>query len=91
VGAEIYAEAIPIHDDLRAIGGELSKDPLDFALSGGEDYELLFSISTDKVPVLTKANASFNKIGKITERNKGRRLVTTDGDRKLPGGYDHFI
>ncbi|MGD9221709.1 MAG: thiamine-phosphate kinase [Desulfobacteraceae bacterium] len=91
VGAEIYAEAIPIHDDLRAIGGELSKDPLDFALSGGEDYELLFSISEDKVPILTKANASFHKVGKITEKNKGRRLVTADGKRKLPGGYDHFI
>jgi thiamine-monophosphate kinase len=90
VGAEIYAEAIPIHDDLRAIGDELGKDPLDFALSGGEDYELLFSISTDKVPILSKANLSFHEVGKITEKQDGRRLVTAGGERKLPGGYDHF-
>ena len=91
VGAEIYAEAIPIHDDLRAIGDELGKDPVDFALSGGEDYELLFSISADKVPILSKADVSFHKVGKITEKKDGRLLVTAGGKRKLPGGYDHFI
>jgi thiamine-monophosphate kinase len=90
VGAEIYAEAIPINDDLRAIGDELGKDPVDFALSGGEDYELLFSISADKVPILGKADVSFHKVGKITEKKDGLWLVTTGGKRKLPGGYDHF-
>jgi thiamine-monophosphate kinase len=90
VGAEIYAEAIPVHEDLRAIAGQLGKDPLDVALTGGEDYELLFSIAPDKMAMLNETEFKFHPVGKITKPAQGPRLVNAEGQQKLPGGYDHF-
>lgn len=92
VDAEIYADAIPLHDDVRAAGAELGMDPIDFAIGGGEDFELLFSISEDKVPELTKSGLSFFSVGKITENKKeGPMLITAGGKRLLTGGYDHWL
>ena len=90
VGAEIYADAIPIHEDVKIMSDHLGRDPVDFALCGGEDYELLFSIPEDKIPTLKETGYSFYKIGKVTKLEKGLHLVSADGKRMLPGGYDHF-
>lgn len=90
VGAEVLAAAVPIHDDVRAAGKELEIDPLDFALYGGEDFELLFSISEDNVPALIKTGISCHTVGRITEEKEEPRWVAADGARPLAGGFDHF-
>jgi thiamine-monophosphate kinase len=90
VGAEIYAEAIPLHDDVRAAGKALGTDPVDFAISGGEDYELLFSISEDNLAALYDTGLSCHMVGKITAKKTGSILVGPHGRQPLPGGYNHF-
>jgi thiamine-monophosphate kinase len=44
VGATLYAEQLPLSPSLVAYGRRTRQDPLHFALAGGEDYELLFTV-----------------------------------------------
>ena len=48
VGARVWADRLPLSDAARAVAEALGKDPLEWALSGGEDYELLFTAPPDK-------------------------------------------
>ncbi|MHB8880064.1 MAG: thiamine-phosphate kinase [Thermodesulfovibrionales bacterium] len=83
VGARIYAEKLPLSRELISAAAYLKKDPLDFALGGGEDYELLFTSATKKI-------AGASCIGEITK--SGIRVVDHDGSkREISGkGYQHF-
>ena len=85
VGAEIEAEAIP-----RAQVG-LGKKPvaLEFALHGGDDYELLFT-SAAAIPAQV-AGVRVTRIGRTT-RSAGMRLIGEDGKQQplQPGGWEHF-
>ena len=85
VGAEIEAEAIP-----RAQAGTGKKRvELEFALHGGDDYELLFA-SAKAVPSRV-AGVRVTRIGRTT-RSAGMRLIGGDGAwRPLKaGGWEHF-
>ncbi|MBI5746780.1 MAG: thiamine-phosphate kinase [Nitrospirae bacterium] len=94
VGAELFLDKIPISAPLRRYAARVGASPLRFALSGGEDYELLLTASkasTQKVvcsPLLTKTGVSV--IGRIT-KHKGIKWA---GDYKIEEdflkGYDHF-
>lgn len=94
VGAELFLDKIPISASLRRYAARVGASPLRFALSGGEDYELLFTASkasTQKVvssPLLNETGISV--IGRIT-KDKGIRWA---GDYKIEEeslkGYDHF-
>jgi thiamine-monophosphate kinase len=91
VGARIDAASIPIHDTVLAAARDLNQDPLQFALSGGEDFELLFSIAPAKVADLKQAGLDCNPVGRIVPQSEGVVLVGPDGGRiSLPGGYEHF-
>lgn len=95
LGASIEAEKLPLTRQLIELAGANGKDPLDWALTGGEDYSLLFTVSPEKD----------DKIAALVEREKleavpiGRMIpksgiwVTRDGeavelDEKQ--GWDHF-
>jgi thiamine-monophosphate kinase len=85
VGAEIEAAAIP-----RAQAGAAKKRvALDFALHGGDDYELLFSAKA-AIPSRV-AGVPVTRIGQIT-RSTGMRLIAADGKpRPLKArGWEHF-
>ncbi len=85
VGAEIYEEKVPISKQTKEAGDTLDKDPLFWALSGGEDFELLFTFSKDDWKKIEKINPIV--VGKIIK--EGKYLL--NGERKeLKGGYDHF-
>ena len=93
VGAEIEFARLPITKELRAFAKKLSADPVDYALYGGEDYALLFTLD-GKCKALSKWPADCHspvKIGRITEGNK-IVLVSEEGFRKIPKvrGFDHF-
>jgi thiamine-monophosphate kinase len=91
VGAEIYADTIPLSRDILRETGRLKKAPLEYALSGGEDYELLFTASPAKMNKLRSLRLSITEIGKII-RGKDISLVDPAGKRTplRPRGYDHF-
>lgn len=84
VSAEIEAAAIP-----RAQVGSGERVALEFALHGGDDYELLFT-SAAKIPSRI-AGVGMTQIGRIT-RGAGMRLIDADGQaRRLKAeGWEHF-
>ncbi|MBI5231053.1 MAG: thiamine-phosphate kinase [Coriobacteriales bacterium] len=90
VGAEIDAESLPMSDALRAVAGELGYDPLESALAGGEDYELLMTVSPECVEGLQDAvevaGSSLATIGRITSGDS----VTVIGAVATRSGWDHF-
>lgn len=90
VGARIDAHCIPIHDDVAAAGRRLNLDPTQWALSGGEDFELLFSITPANLERLKLTGLVLYEIGRITDRPDSIVLMSQGRTLPLPGGYDHF-
>ncbi len=79
VGAVIYEDKIPVHDDARDFAYKLEIDPTACALSGGEDYELLFTVAQadyDKI----KEVEGISIIGYITPEEKGVNIITKGGN-----------
>lgn len=99
VGAKIYADKIPIHRKLRRLSDKNIKiflsenlDILDFALHGGEDFELLFTIKpSDLKKFEKKISGNFTHIGEITENIEMIELIRNNESTILqPKGYQHF-
>jgi thiamine-monophosphate kinase len=93
VGALIDASRIPIDPLVTELSGRRALDPLMLALHGGEDFELLFTVSPQKVARLPKRvdGISLTRIGEITEGSFGVRI--SEGSRTWnlePGGWEHF-
>lgn len=87
VGAEIQADALP----LSAIGKNRRRVNLEYALHGGDDYELLFTLPGSKHLPTKIAGVPITEIGRII-RNKGVFLTTAAGARTRlqPRGWQHF-
>ena len=85
-GVTIYEEMIPVSEELKAAASYLKVDALSLALSGGEDYELLFTSPAKDLHAIKPVI----KIGEITR--SGRYIVQRNGRKKRmePGGYAHF-
>jgi thiamine-monophosphate kinase len=96
VGAEIHEEAIPLSPALLHYCDERKLNPFDFALSGGEDYELLFTVPILKVSQAVQLSGStgtaVKSIGRMVPKAKGITLISRDGKRTpfKNKGYDHF-
>ena len=91
VGAVIYKEKIPISKTTIHDAKKINKNAHDFALYGGEDFELVFTINKNKLSKLKKKIK--NKIyvlGGILNKNKGLYLLDKGKKIKLKKGYDHF-
>ena len=90
-GAEVDAHAIPLHPSAREAARLTDNDALAFALSGGEDLELLFSITPENLQVLSAKGVAATAVGRVCEAKAGRTLLLPEGMRApLSGGYDHF-
>jgi thiamine-monophosphate kinase len=81
-GCVLYEEKIPIDEDTRQAAFKFNLDPTACALSGGEDYELLFTIKQDDYEKL-KNNPNISAIGYMTEAEQGV-LIYTKGGNKFP-------
>ena len=81
-GANLFEEKIPLDPSLISVCEEFKIDSTMIALSGGEDYELLFTISQDDFDKI-KGNPHLTVIGHMTEENEGMHLVTR-ANQKLP-------
>lgn len=75
VGCKVYEDKIPLDPQVISTCEEFDIDSTMVALSGGEDYELLFTVSIDDYDKI-KANPHLTVIGHITEKNQGMNLVT---------------
>ncbi|MDB4273715.1 thiamine-phosphate kinase [Algibacter sp.] len=82
VGCDLYEEKIPVDPQVISTCEEFNIDSTTVALNGGEDYELLFTISQDDFPKI-KANPSLSVIGYIKEEKEGIHLITR-ADTKIP-------
>jgi len=79
VGCNIYEEKIPLDPTMISTCEEFNLDTTTVALSGGEDYELLFTISASDYDKI-KGNPSLTVIGHITDTSSGTNLVTRAGE-----------
>jgi thiamine-monophosphate kinase len=97
LGALVRAEAIPLSVAARDTARRLGADPLTWALTGGEDFELLFTCRFQDTPALARLVAeaepglAVTTLGELTEK-PGLWLVRADGRRTEMAftGYDHF-
>lgn len=91
VGAKIYAEKIPYNKNLKKISTKDS-DILDFALNGGEDFELLFTVRPKNYKRISKKfSGEITHLGEITENIETIELIINEKSQILaPEGYSHF-
>jgi thiamine-monophosphate kinase len=82
VGVDVYEDKIPLDPQVISTCEEFKIDSTTIALSGGEDYELLMTISQEDFPKI-KGNPNLTVIGYMTEEDRGMHLVTR-GDTKIP-------
>ncbi len=95
VAAEIDKESLPISGALRDTAEALACDPVAWAISGGEDYRLLFTVPgghREKLSALVRdqLGRDITVIGRIIE---GEGVTLLDGEGRLDisyRGYDHF-
>jgi thiamine-monophosphate kinase len=95
LGATIYIPQLPLSKEFKQYQGKLKHNKIDFALKGGEDYELLFTSPQNKEKELLKLGQTLgvpiNKIGEVTSSEE---LVILDQNHKSytidDQGYDHF-
>jgi thiamine-monophosphate kinase len=78
VGCIIYEDKLPIDPTAYDTARELNLDPTTCMLNGGEDYELLFTVSIDDFDKI-KHNPSITIIGHITAKDEGANLVPQNG------------
>ncbi|MGH2487047.1 MAG: thiamine-phosphate kinase [Ktedonobacterales bacterium] len=96
VGAMLDASAIPVHPAALEVARAFHRDPLEFALSGGEDYQLLFSARPEDVARLRETLAACGSacvvIGEIRAARAGLTVRAVDGVLKSlePRGWDHL-
>jgi thiamine-monophosphate kinase len=92
VGAEVWEHNLPVEGVTQLIARELSKSATELALYGGEEYELLFTLSDKEFAKLERLTNDVTVIGRIVDLQRGVELVRESGERQpLPvGGWDHF-
>jgi len=93
VGALIDSSLLPIDSQVTELCGRRALDPLQLALHGGEDFELLFTIKPADVPLLPRRvdGASITRIGEIRTQDDGVKISERARIWDLnPGGWKHF-
>lgn len=80
VGMTLYEDKIPLDPTVITACEEFNLDSTTIALSGGEDYELLFTVKQEDFPKI-KANPSLSVIGHVVDATNGINLVTRGGEQ----------
>jgi thiamine-monophosphate kinase len=80
LGCVLYEEKIPIAEETRNAAYKFELDPTACALSGGEDYELLFTVRQEDFEKLV-LNESISVIGYMTDSSDGRKILTKGGNK----------
>jgi thiamine-monophosphate kinase len=93
VGAVVDVERIPLARGLRALCARHGLDPLQLALAGGEDYELLFCVSSRAPSPDLLARRLECRVSEIGVVAPGGGLRLMQGNALFPRllrGFDHF-
>jgi len=94
IGIRLHADSIPLSPELTAASARLGKPALDYALYGGEDFQLLFTMAPDKYQVLLSAHPELPviKVGHVVGQDEGVTLVDQAGraHRLEARGFNHF-
>ena len=95
VGAHVRADSVPIHRACSFVASRLGINDLQLALTGGEDYELLFTCPSKAVDEIVAAvrdatGASVSVIGEIVSDEEVAVLDADGRERPLGEGFDHF-
>lgn len=91
IGVVIYEDKIPIDKITYDTAVEFNIDPYTTVLNGGEDYELLFTISQEEFEKI-KNHKDITAIGYVTNKEYEAHIVTKGGN-KVPlkaQGWNHF-
>lgn len=95
-GARIWEDRIPLSNLYRKWVRSFSKDPLRFAFSGGEEYELLFTAPPEMRKRISSLSHSLKipitRIGEILHKKEGLHIIRKDGKDYSPSrlGFEHF-
>ncbi len=97
-GAQLFKHRIPVSESVPHLAAESGEDPYHLALHGGEDYELLFTLPSNRLSKMEKLiekglPTPVTMIGSITQQEQGITIVDQQGNRQplLSGGYEHFV
>ncbi len=93
VGALIESSLLPIDQRVVELCGRRALDPLQLALHGGEDFELLFTVPAENVARLPRRvdGVEITRVGEVTKQGAGVKI--SEGSRTWelnPGGWKHF-
>lgn len=91
LGCVLYEEKIPVAEDTRNAAFKFQIDPTACSLSGGEDYELLFTINqTDHDKLVL--NEQISVVGYMTEPEAGLHIITKSGNKHplTAQGWNHL-
>lgn len=91
LGCVLYEEKIPVAEQMKQAAYKFEIDPTACALSGGEDYELLFTLQQsdyDKIVL----NEEISVVGYMTELEKGAHIITKGGGKHAitAQGWNHL-
>ncbi|MBK6826949.1 MAG: thiamine-phosphate kinase [Chitinophagaceae bacterium] len=91
LGCVLYEEKIPVHEEMKRAAFKFEIDPTACALSGGEDYELLFTIPQTEYDKLV-LNEQISVVGYMTEPEQGAHIITKGGGRHAitAQGWNHL-
>jgi thiamine-monophosphate kinase len=91
LGCVLYEEKIPVADATRNAAFKFELDPTACALSGGEDYELLFTIPQSEYDKLV-LNEQISVVGYMTEPEQGAHIITKGGSKHAitAQGWNHM-
>ena len=92
-GALLDSSSLPIDQEVTVLCGRRALDPLMLALHGGEDFELLFTVSLNDVGRLPKRvdGISIARIGEVSDQTGAIRIAEKNRVWDLaPQGFEHF-
>ena len=95
-GVTLESDAIPVHPSAGLVLLALGRDPIAAALSGGEDYELLFAVPAKRRRAFQSAVSRAGGpqavcVGRLTADRTQFELVTGAGREPLPAGFQHLV
>jgi thiamine-monophosphate kinase len=91
LGCVLYEDKLPMNEDMKAFAYKLELDPTACALSGGEDYELLFTIAQADYEKVNQNNG-LSVIGYMTNASAGKKIITRGGNTHdlVAQGWNHL-
>lgn len=91
LGCVLYEDKIPVHEEMKKAAFKFEIDPTACALSGGEDYELLFTVAQSDYDKLV-LNEQISVVGYMTEPEAGAHIMTKGGNKHpiTAQGWNHL-